>query len=130
MSVYDNLFDPPAPCASISVQHPARPGIVQSLKAQIDTGADISLIPTNVVNKLGLSIVSRLLTEAYDGTQMVLNVCEAALVVENENLGIVEMCVLDQDCAILGRDALNLFVTILDGPALTFEMRLSRTPSP
>jgi len=36
----------------------------------------------------------------------------------------VEVVGLERDDGILGRDVLNEFVTVLNGPALTFEMHL------
>jgi predicted aspartyl protease len=128
MPAYDQSFDPPAPVASILVYHPEKPDIEWPLKARLDTGADVSLLPESVVHAFSLPIVSRVLTEAYDGAQSVLNAYEAALTVEGTDIGRVVMVALAQeDSALLGRDILNRFVITLDGPALAFNIQLSKT---
>jgi predicted aspartyl protease len=126
MPVYDKSFNPPAPFVSIAIYRPGEPEVVRSVRAKLDTGADISLLPQAIVHALSLRIVSRILTEAYDGTQTVLNAYETALKVEGVDLGRVEMVTLTHDYALLGRDVLNRFVVTLDGPALTFDMQLPR----
>lgn len=127
MPVYNKSLDPLAPFASISIYHPDKPNAVRSMRAKLDTGADISLLPTATVHDLSLRIVSRILAEAYDGNQTLLNSYEAALQVEGADLGRVEMVALAQeDYALLGRDVLNRFVISLDGPALTLEMHMSQ----
>lgn len=127
MPVYDQSFDPPAPVASISVCHPDKPEIEWPIKARLDTSADVSLLPESIVHAFSLPIVSRVLTEAYDGAQSILNAYEAALTVEETDIGRVVMVALAQeDYALLGRDILNRFVITLDGTALTFKIQLSR----
>jgi predicted aspartyl protease len=53
MPTYDsNLFNPPAPVASVTLRDPNNGNIASNVLMLIDTGADITLVPETSIDKL------------------------------------------------------------------------------
>ena len=69
MIPYDRNIDPPAPFAEVSILHPTT-GQQDTLPAKLDTGADISGIPIQVVDKLGLIAARSVPIEGYDNVRV------------------------------------------------------------
>ncbi len=86
--------------------------------AQIDTGADRTLVPERLVHQLGLVETDRLDFEVAAGQIVVLPIY--LLVVTVPGFGSVHVHVAATDGEshiLLGRDVLNLYRITLDGPA-------------
>ena len=57
MPIYDaTRFDPPAPLAVVNLHNPESGASLANVPMLIDTGADVTLIPENIVAQLSLSI--------------------------------------------------------------------------
>ena len=57
MPVYDaTRFDPPAPLSGVNLRNPEAGTSLANVPMLMDTGADVTLIPENIVAQLGLSI--------------------------------------------------------------------------
>jgi len=53
MPAYDsNLFNPPAPVASVTLRDPSNGNIASNVLMLIDTGADITLVPETSIGEL------------------------------------------------------------------------------
>jgi predicted aspartyl protease len=58
MPKYDaENFDPPAPVAYVSVRDPETGASLSNVPMLIDTGADVTLLPANFVEQLGMNPV-------------------------------------------------------------------------
>jgi len=122
MHPYDGSFDPPAPCLSVRLIHAHQPDASQTLSAQLDTGADITVVPQPVINRLGLLRVSEALIAGYDTAPTILPLYCLDLDIDGQIVRGVNAVAYSGDTLLLGRDVLNRFRTLLDGPALAFEL--------
>jgi len=119
---YSDTFDPPAPCLSVYLIHPRRPDATLTLSAQLDTGADITVVPQIAVDRLGLSRVGDALIAGYDDASTLLPLYYFDLNIDDELIRAVKAVAYRGDLVILGRDVLNHFRALLDGPALVFDL--------
>jgi predicted aspartyl protease len=105
----------------VSIQHPATDQ-QETLLAQLDTGADISGIPRQIIDELRLIPARSILVEGYDGVCIRLS----TYIVYFEMVGVrfrrLEAVPLPGEHALVGRDILNHFYARLNGPELTFEL--------
>jgi len=65
MPAYDSSFNPPAP---VTIVHPVSGAKSVPLQGKLDTGADVTVIPEQLVTQLGLTPKGNLWTRGYDGT--------------------------------------------------------------
>jgi predicted aspartyl protease len=121
MIAYDHSIDPPAPFVQISVQHPAM-NRREILMAQLDTGADISGIPQQVIDAMDLLAARSIPIEGYDEVCVQLSTCVVALEVAGLRFHRIEVVSLPGEYALIGRDVLNHFYARLDGPDLMFDL--------
>lgn len=90
----------------------------------VDTGADCTLVPVQVVRRLGLPFVDIVAVSGVDGVKQRATVHEAS--VELGKLRVNARIVAFADEAILGRDVLNQGIVTLDGPGLTISLQPAR----
>ncbi len=82
MPVYDDsLFAPPAPLARVTLRHPQNADIVSDVPMLLDSGADVTLIPTVSVNQLGLTADADEIYElmGFDGGTSLASVVKTSL---------------------------------------------------
>lgn len=125
---YDQSLQPPAPFLDVLVRHPRQPDNCQQIRARLDTGADLSAIPQATAEALELLPARTILAEAYDGTQTRLRTFFIVLEVAQARFRRLEVILIPESYALLGRDVLNHFYVSLHGPDLTFDLRLSPDP--
>lgn len=109
---YDERFDPPAPVVPLRLRVPAPAGWVQ-FTGLVDTGADITVIPSDVAERylpVGGSIRIRGVTGFAE--EAVLYRAEVAIGNSRHLLLLVGL----GSEVIVGRDLLNQFDVKLDGP--------------
>ena len=123
---YDRDVEPPAPFLRVLVHPPGHPDVAQSIRAKLDTGADVSAILASLVEELGLRPESQLLIEGYDLRLVTLHTYYVALVVAQVRFRRLEVITFPEKYVLLGRDVLNHFYARLNGPELMFD--LSPTP--
>lgn len=117
-SSYDHTFQPPAPIIELMISTPGNSSTLM-IRFLIDSGADVSVLPEDTVTELrlrrvdvlhvagfGLEITQRWL---YSAVLQVPGVATARL---------ARFLSWDDQYGIAGRDLLNLFRIILDGPRL------------
>jgi len=120
---YVSHVNPPAPFINVSVRCPTTGHQVENVPAQVDTGADRTVLPKAVVTALGLVEVGLFLCEGF-GSQ-VMNLPLYLVEVRLHDLpGLVVRAVLGErePWVLLGRDVLNAYRLLLDGPQLALEI--------
>jgi len=122
MPRYSTEFDPPAPVIGFMVYCPVDHGRAVSIRGELDSGADISVVPLSVVDELHLVPRRMVIGRGYDGTQNLWATYMVDLQVEGHAVDDVEVMALPRQDAILGRDVLNHFIVTLDGKELTLEV--------
>jgi len=120
---YDPAFNPPAAVTDVTIAHPVTAAKRSVLRAKLDTGADITVIPQRLVGQLGIAPKGRVWTRGYDGTYAQRPVYYVRLTLEGFNLAAVRCIATDRSNVLLGRNVLNRFIIILDGKNLTLELK-------
>ena len=112
--------EPPAPECDIVVSWN---GVTVPIRALLDSGASVTTIPNAVARQLALRPVSQAFIRGAQGPRQQRNIYRADV----EFLGTLfqshPVVGLDRDFALIGRDILNGYETVLDGPQLTFSVR-------
>lgn len=127
MTAYNSsTFDPPAPIAFVALKHLVNEATWTNVPMQLDTGADVSLIPQAAVNQLGLTILSDTSYEVsgFDGNISQAFAIELRLTFCRRTFR-GKFLLINQPIGIIGRDILNLVPLLFDGPRLEWsEYRL------
>jgi hypothetical protein len=128
MTRYDSAqYTPPAPVASVVIQHPDTGEKALNVPMQVDSGADVTLLPAATIEQLGLVLGTDTSyeLEAYDGGAKIVDHAATA-VVKIENLRFKgQYLITDRAIGVLGRNILNHVIIELNGPSLTWTMRKS-----
>ncbi len=122
MPTYDaTLFDPPAPLAQVSLRNPQNADALSDVPMLIDSGADVTLIPSTSANQLGLTADADMIYElmGFDGSTSLASVVQLEMRFLNKTFK-GRFLLIDQEWGVLGRDILNLVSISLDGPRLTW----------
>ncbi len=110
-------FDPPAPVAYVTLRNPATGVLLSDVPMLIDTGADATLLPSDAVKQLGVSIDedSDFEVQVFDGEIKRLKLAKLELFVLGKKFA-GEYLLVDRSIGILGRNILNNVRILLDGP--------------
>ncbi len=122
MPVYDSeKFSPPAPVASVTISHPVTGALLSDVLLLMDTGADVTLIPREAIEKLGIEPVPGVTYElqGFDGSIQFSEVVSLELVFLNKKFK-GQYLVIDEPIGILGRNVLNAVSLVYHGPNLTW----------
>jgi predicted aspartyl protease len=119
-----SLFSPPCPAIEVELQNPVLNATTIQTIAQIDTGADYCAIPITIVSQLNLMPYRHNNFNNHDGTQSLQEVFRIKVSITHLpvlNLDAIYLPFLDRETyIILGREALNTWLMLLDGPAQEF----------
>jgi len=122
MPTYDSSqFDPPAPLARVSLKNLHTGNAVNDVPMLIDTGADLTLIPRTFVDELEWDTEADAAyeLEGFDGRKTVARSVQLGLTFLGRTFR-GRFVVLDSKSGILGRNVLNHFAILLDGPRLSW----------
>lgn len=121
--VYQRSVQPPAPFINVVLQHPAGGSEMRNVAAQIDSGADRTVLPEKVVQALKLPQVGRIGIGGLGSAILVLRSFAVLLGVHDFPLQQLEIVAsAEEEWILLGRDVLNSYRIILDGPQLALEI--------
>ena len=122
MVVYSTAFLPPAPALDVEVRDP-QTGAAATILAKIDTGADGSIIPEDLVQNLNLIDFDEIVTVAFNGRLEKQPSYLIDLAVAGRTFTDLEVVAAPIPYLLLGRDVLNQLVMILNGPEQGFEFQ-------
>ena len=114
---YDPGFVPPAPM--IDVRLVSVEGRIRTTPAKLDSGADLSAVPRDLIELAGLLPERLLRAASFHGDFTDVHLYRIALEIDGLLLEGVDALATRRPYVILGRNVLRHFVTRLDGPAET-----------
>jgi len=125
MPAYDsNRFDPPAPLARVNLRSLQNGNIVSGVPMLIDSGSDLTLIPEVSINELNLNLDHNETYEltGFDGRRSVAKSVQLDLGFMGRTFR-GRFVVVNSESGILGRNVINRFALLLDGPGLGWELQ-------
>ncbi|MDQ1640110.1 MAG: hypothetical protein QOF62_3449 [Pyrinomonadaceae bacterium] len=130
MPTYDSkVFDPPAPLARVSLKALHDGAIVTDVPMLIDSGADVTLMPETLINELRLELDQNESYElaSFDGQKSAAKSVQLDLVFQTRTFR-GRFLLINSDSGILGRNVLNHFALVLNGPGLSWEEQPTSSP--
>lgn len=120
---YNQQMSPPAPFVHVTVTHPQTGTSRVDLPAQIDTAADLTVLPADVVSQLQLVPLDQLAIQGFGGQVSLVPTYVVEIAVRGLRPLLVKTLGGTEPFLLLGRDVLNEFRLELDGPqrVLTIE---------
>jgi hypothetical protein len=120
---YTRQFDPPAPFVYVSLRCPLTGVSVHDLPAQVDCAADRTVIPGGLVAVLGLKYVDTIHVPGLGGEILAVSAYQVELTIRALSPHLVVVAAQnDEPYVLLGRDVLNRYRILLDGPGLALEI--------
>lgn len=120
---YQRLVQPPAPFINVALQNPASGEMMRKVAAQVDSGADRTVLPEKVVQALKLPQVGQIQIGGLGGAIHVLYSFAVLLGLHDLALQRLEIVAnAEEEWILLGRDVLNNHRIVLDGPQLALEI--------
>ena len=108
---------PPAPFVLVILSRPDGATTTTDLPAKVDTGADRTVIPADLASQLALEEVERLTFVGLADEQIELPIYAVRLVVRDLAPIVLEVAAsAGEPHVLLGRDVLNRYRLVLDGP--------------
>jgi clan AA aspartic protease len=123
MSKYDaENFDPPAPVAYVTLRNPATGVSLSDVPMLIDTGADVTLVPRQVAERLGIqsSEDTAYEVQGFDGESKLVEMVQLEMVFLGRKFS-GQFLLIHQPIGILGRNILNKVSILFDGPRARWE---------
>lgn len=109
--------NPPAPFVLVLVRNPLVSSGPVELPAKLDTGADQTVIPAALADQLGLTELGRVTFAGLGDVRSELPVFEVELVIRGlRPLRVEVVGSAGEPYVLLGRDVLNLYRIVFDGP--------------
>jgi hypothetical protein len=116
-------LDPPAPFVNVVLRNPVNNAELRDVPAQLDTAADRTIVPESLVRSLSLPQVGAAKLGGFGGVSYTLPVFAALLGLHDLPVRPIKVAAHSEELWILlGRDVLNGFRIVLDGPRLTLEI--------
>jgi len=121
MRPYDTTLEPPAIIMDSEVQNPSSSTSVKR-RAKLDTGADISVIPEDLVGSLELVPAATVSTHAFDCSSDEHRTYFVNILLNGMRFEYVEVVAAGRE-VLVGRDILNQLKILLDGKSQSFDVQ-------
>jgi hypothetical protein len=116
-------LDPPAPFVNAVLRNPANGAELRDFPAQLDTAADRTVLPESLVKSLGLPQVGTMKLAGFGGATYTLPVYVVLLGLHDLPIRPFKVAAhTEESWVLLGRDVLNSYRVLLDGPKLALEI--------
>jgi len=120
---YNRQVDPPAPFVHVSLRPPVEGNSLDNLPAQVDTAADRTVIPGELVTRLGLVPLDELPVAGFGGQVLLVTTYLVEISLRDGPSRPIEVFAHEgEPYILLGRDVLNHLHLRLDGPGLVLEI--------
>ncbi len=120
---YLSQIHPPAPFVSVTLRNPISGAEQRDVPAQLDTAADRTLLPDNLVRALALPQIGTIPIGGVGGIAQTMPSFPVQVAVHNLPPQVVEVVAsAGETWVLLGRDVLNAHRLLLDGPQLIVEI--------
>jgi predicted aspartyl protease len=121
--LYNRQVTPPALFIHATCRCPKTANELSDFPAQLDTGSDRTVIPARIAEELNLVPVQELLVAGLGGEPQALPSYLLDIEIRGfQSLRIEVVAHQEEPYVLLGRDVLNHFRILLDGPNLAFEI--------
>ena len=121
--LYNRQFTPPAPLIHVTLRCPISGTEIANLPAQLDTAADRTVIPANYVAQLAIVRVRELSIEGLGRNVRLMPTYVIQVGIHDYPPKAIEaLADNDEPFVLLGRDILNQYRILLDGPKLALEI--------
>ena len=120
---YNTQLQPPAPFVHLLLRNPADNNELSAVPAQIDTAADLTVLPQSLIKNLGLAQIGTLLIGGLGGITYTLPTYVVLIGIHDlvpQPIKVVASA--DEEWPLLGRDLLNSVRLTLDGPQSVLEI--------
>jgi hypothetical protein len=109
--------NPPSPAVLLNLNNPLANARVQDIWGLVDSGADQSVLPEAMIVTLGLVKLDQEVIRGFDGRPQLLGTYK--VVFQIRDLAPIELEIIASphiNYPIVGRDVLNRYKVVLDGP--------------
>ena len=123
MPAYDyRFFNPPGPLARVTLRTSSDGNAVTDVPMLIDSGADVTMVPQQSIDLLGVTVDSQAAYEVmgFDGRKSFARVASLELIFLRRVFR-GRFLIGNQEWGVLGRDILNHAALLLDGPRLVWD---------
>lgn len=115
---YDTDYDPPAPVVLAEIAHPSQGELKVGCTALVDTGADGTMLPIDLLEQINAPLVGDALMRGVLGAGERVDIFLAQIKIGNYPVGGIRVAAMSVGSEpILGRDVLNQFIITLNGLA-------------
>lgn len=120
---YSPLGNHPAPFVPVNLSGPNGGTELADLPAQLDSGADRTVVPRSAVERLGLVQLDEITVGALNMALEILPTFLVRLTIRQQAPITVEVAgARNESWVLLGRDVLNRYRIVLDGPRLLLDI--------
>ena len=120
---YDSAYSPSMPVVDLNVSRPGSRRSDQIVTAVVDSGADGTLLPIDVLEAVGAGYVGEAVIRGISGSRQQVSMYLVSLHVGAHALQAIRVVAAPEGSeAILGRNALQYLVVTLNGPAAVTEI--------
>lgn len=114
---YNRLLTPPFPQVEVTIYQTGTKRAINPLSAEVDTGADITLVPSDYLKTIQADEIYQSRLRSQWGEHRKVSIYSVDLEIAGELLADIEVAA-DQlsTSVLLGRNATNKLILLLDGP--------------
>lgn len=114
---YVGTESPAAPYVLLSVGRPDGTTLLTDVPAKVDSGADRTVLPSRIAEQLDLDVIDRREFEGLGGRRVTMVILRTLVTIRDCPPVQVDAASSDgEPYILLGRDVLNNFRVVLDGP--------------